>query len=334
MNPSLSSTKSRYEAPPFRKKERDEAGKSGVKPDLRVKIGKLELKNPVMAASGTFGSGEEYKDLLDLNKIGAIVTKSITINAREGNPPPRIVETPSGMLNSIGLQNDGIEAFIRDKVPFLKSIKSAAIVSIAAHSVNDYAKLAERLNGIGRIDAIEINISCPNVKGGLEFSREPFSAFEVTNAVRRKTKKTVIAKLSPNVTDIAAIAVSAEDAGADAVSLVNTFTGMAVDVDTKRPVLGNIVGGLSGPAIKPIALRMVWEVFKKIKIPVIGMGGIMDSDDALEFIIAGASAIQIGTANFVNPKAAIEIIDGIEEHMRENKIKNIKELTGCLKTKG
>ncbi|MDP3787495.1 MAG: dihydroorotate dehydrogenase [Candidatus Omnitrophota bacterium] len=302
-----------------------------MKPDLKVKIGRLELKNPVMVASGTFGSGEEYKDLLDLNKIGAIVTKSITLKARKGNPPPRIVETPSGMLNSIGLQNDGVEAFIKEKIPFLKTIRSAVIVSIAAHSVNDYVKLAERLDDIKRVDALEINISCPNVKGGLEFSREPVSAFEVVNAVRRKTKKTVIAKLSPNVTDIATIAAAAEDAGADAVSLVNTFTGMAVDIDTKRPVLGNIVGGLSGPAIKPIALRMVWEVFKKVRIPVIGMGGIMDSDDALEFIIAGASAVEIGTANFVNPKAAVEVIDGIERYMRQGRIKNMKELIGCLK---
>lgn len=304
-----------------------------MKPDLRVRIGNLELKNPVIAASGTFGSGEEYKDLLDLNKIGGIVTKSLTIKPGEGNPPPRIAETPSGMLNSIGLQNDGIEAFIKDKIPFLKKVKSAVIVSIAAHSVNDYGKLAERLNGIKRVEAIEINISCPNVKGGLEFSRDPFSTFEIVNAVRRKTKKTVIAKLSPNVTDIAAIAAAAEDAGTDAVSLVNTFTGMAVDIDTKRPVLGNIVGGLSGPAIKPIALRMVWEVFKKVRVPVIGIGGIMDSEDALEFMIAGASAVQVGTANFVNPKAAIEIIGGIEEYMRGNKIKDMKELTGCLKTK-
>lgn len=302
-----------------------------MKPDLKVKIGKIELKNPVMVASGTFGSGEEYKDLLDLNKIGAIVTKSITLKSREGNTPPRIVETPSGMLNSIGLQNDGIEVFIKEKIPFLKTIRSAVIVSIAAHSINDYGKLAERLDDIKRTDALEINISCPNVKGGLEFSRDPFSAFEVVNAVRRKTKKTVIAKLSPNVTDIAAIAAAAEDAGADAVSLVNTFTGMAVDIDTKRPVLGNIVGGLSGPAIKPIALRMVWEVFKKVRIPVIGMGGIMDSDDALEFIITGASAVEVGTANFVNPKAAVEIAGGIEAHMRKNKIKNMKGLIGCLK---
>ncbi len=301
-----------------------------MKPDLKVKIGRLELKNPVMVASGTFGSGEEYKDLLDLNKIGAIVTKSITLKAREGNPPPRIVETPSGMLNSIGLQNDGIEVFIKEKIPFLKTIRSAVIVSIAAHSINDYVKLAERLDDIKRVDALEINISCPNVKGGLEFSREPVSAFEVVNAVRRKTKKTVIAKLSPNVTDIATIAAAAEDAGADAVSLVNTFTGMAVDINTKRPVLGNIVGGLSGPAIKPIALRMVWEVFNKVRIPVIGMGGIMDSDDALEFIIAGASAVEVGTANFVNPKAAVEVIDGIERYMRHGRMKSRKELGGGL----
>lgn len=305
-----------------------------MKPDLKVKIGRLELKNPVIAASGTFGSGEEYKDLLDLNKIGGIVTKSITLKPREGNPPPRIIETPSGMLNSIGIQNDGVEAFIKDKIPFLKKVKSAVIVSIAAHSVNDYGKLAERLDAAGRIDAIEINISCPNVKGGLEFSRDPFSTFEVVNAVRRKTKKAVITKLSPNVTDIAAIAASAEDAGTDAVSLVNTFTGMAIDIDTRTPVLGNTVGGLSGPAIKPIAVRMVWEVFKKVGVPVIGMGGIMDSEDALEFMIAGASAVQVGTANFVNPRAAIEIIGGIEKYMREKKIKNVKELTGCLKTRG
>lgn len=304
-----------------------------IRPDMKVRIGKLLLKNPVMVASGTFGSGEEYKDLLDLNKIGAIVTKSVTFKPRQGNPPPRTVETPSGVLNSIGIQNDGVEAFIKDKIPFLKKIKSAVIVSIAAHSVNDYAKLADRLDDVARIDAIEINISCPNVKGGLEFSRDPFSTFEVVNAVRRKTKKTVIAKLSPNVTDIAVIAASAEDAGADAVSLVNTFMGMAIDIDMRAPVLGNIVGGLSGPAIKPIALRMVWEVFKKVEVPVIGMGGIMDSEDAIEFMIAGASAVQVGTANFVNPEAAIEIADGIEKYMRANKIKSAKEFTGCLKVK-
>jgi len=302
-----------------------------VKPDLRVKIGSLELKNPVTVASGTFGSGEEYKNLVNLDKLGAIITKSITLGPREGNPPPRLVETAYGMLNSIGLQNDGVDAFIKDKVPFLNKLKTAVIVSIAAHSVEDYAELAKRLDGVNRVDAIEINISCPNVKGGLEFSREPGSAAEVVRAVRAASKKPLITKLSPNVKDITEIAAAAEGAGSDAVSLVNTFTGMAIDIDKRAPVLGNTVGGLSGPAIKPIALRMVWETARKVKIPVIGIGGIMDYKDALEFIIAGASAIQIGTANFVNPKAATEMIDGISGYMRKNKINNMKELTGCLK---
>jgi dihydroorotate dehydrogenase (NAD+) catalytic subunit len=302
-----------------------------VKPNLKVKIGGLELKNPVIVASGTFGSGEEYKDLIDLDKLGAIVTKSITLRPREGNPPPRVVETPSGMLNSIGLQNDGMDAFIKDKIPFLNKVKTAVIVSIAAHSVDDYAEIAGRLNKFKRVDAIEINISCPNVKGGLEFSREPGSAAAVVRRVRAVSNKPLITKLSPNVKDITEIAMAAEDAGSDAVSLVNTFTGMAIDIASKRPVLGNIVGGLSGPAIKPIALRMVWETAKKVKIPVIGIGGIMDYGDALEFIIAGASAVQIGTVNFVNPKAAADIVSGIEKYMRQEKIKNIKELTGCLR---
>ncbi len=303
-----------------------------VKPNLKVKIGGLELRNPVIAASGTFGSGEEYKDLTDLGSLGAIVTKSVTLRPSEGNPPPRVVETPSGMLNSIGLQNDGVDAFIKDKMPFLSKVKTAVIVSIAAHSVNDYAEIAGKLDRIKKVDAIEINISCPNVKGGLEFAREPGSAAAVVAKVRAASKKPLITKLSPNVKDITEIAMAAEDAGSDAVSLVNTFTGMAIDICAKRPVLGNIVGGLSGPAIKPIALRMVWETAKKIKIPVIGMGGIMGYEDALEFIIAGASAVEIGTANFVNPKAAADIIAGIEKYMLQEKIKNIKELTGCLRT--
>lgn len=303
-----------------------------VRPNLKIKIGGLELKNPVTVASGTFGSGEEYKDLIDLNKIGAIVTKSITLKPRQGNPPPRVVETPSGILNSIGLQNDGIDAFIEDKLPFLDKIKTVVIVSIAAHSVEDYAGIARRLDKIKRVDAIEINISCPNVKGGLEFSREANSAAAVVGKVRAASKKPLITKLSPNVKDITEIAMAAEEAGSDAVSLVNTFTGMAVDVETRRPALGNIVGGLSGPAIRPIALRMVWETARKVRIPVIGMGGIMDYEDALGFIMAGAAAVQVGTANFVNPKAAVEIIGGIERYMRQEKIKNIKDLTGCLRT--
>lgn len=303
-----------------------------VKPSLKVRIGGLELKNPVMAASGTFGSGEEYKGLVDLNMLGAIVTKSVTLKAREGNPPPRMVETPSGMLNSIGIQNDGVDAFIKDKMPFLDKLKTAVVVSIAGHCIEDYARLAAKLDKVKGADAIEVNISCPNVKGGLEFSKEPGSAADVVRAVRKSTRKPVITKLSPNVKDISEIALAAQEAGTDAVSLVNTFTGMAIDIDSCMPVLGNIVGGLSGPAIKPIALRMVWDTARRVKVPVIGMGGIMDSDDALEFIIAGASAVQVGTANFVDPSAMTGIIGGIEGYMRGRKINNIKELTGCLKT--
>ncbi len=303
-----------------------------VRPSLKVRIGGLELKNPVMAASGTFGSGEEYKGLVDLNGLGAIVTKSVTLKAREGNPPPRMVETPSGMLNSIGIQNDGVDVFIKDKMPFLDKLRAAVVVSIAGHCIEDYARLAAKLDKVKGADAIEINISCPNVKGGLEFSKEPGSAADVVRAVRRSTRKPVITKLSPNVKDISEIALAAQEAGTDAVSLVNTFTGMAVDINSRMPVLGNIVGGLSGPAIKPIALRMVWETARKVRVPVIGMGGIMDSGDALEFIIAGASAVQVGTANFVDPSVMAGIIGGIERYMRAGKIKNIKELTGCLKT--
>lgn len=296
-----------------------------------MKIGKLTLQNPVMVASGTFGFGEEFKGLININRIGAIVTKSITLKPRQGNPPPRIVETPSGILNSIGLQNDGIEGFIKNKLPFLEKVKTVVIVSIAGQSPEEYEELARKLDKIDKVNGIEINISCPNVKGGIEFSSEPDSTFEVVNLVRKKTDKTLITKLSPNVKNIDEIAIAAEEAGTDSVSLVNTFTAMAIDVQTKTPKLGNIVGGLSGPAIKPIALRIVWEIARKIKIPVIGIGGIMDYKDALEFIIAGASAVQVGTTNFVNPKATIEIIEGIERYMVKNKAKNMKELIGCLK---
>lgn len=298
---------------------------------LTVKIGNIRLKNPVMTASGTFGCGEEYAEFFDLNRIGGIITKTITLKGGAGNPPPRIVETPSGILNSIGLQNDGLEVFVREKSPFLRKLKTSVIVSIAGHSAHDYGELARRLNEVNFIAGIEINVSCPNVQGGLEFSTKPASLFKVVSEVRNNTEKTLIAKLSPNAGDITEIAKAAEEAGADAVSLVNTFKGMAVDIEKKSPLLGNVFGGLSGPAIKPIALRMVWEVFNKVKIPVIGIGGIISYKDALEFIIAGASAVQVGTANFVNPKAAIEIIDGIERYMGRKNIKGIKELIGCLK---
>ncbi|KPK42287.1 MAG: hypothetical protein AMJ78_02995 [Omnitrophica WOR_2 bacterium SM23_29] len=302
-----------------------------VKPDLKVRIGRLKLKNPVMAASGTFGFGEEFKDFVNINKLGAIITKSITLKPREGNPPPRIVETASGILNSIGLQNDGIENFLKEKVPLLRKAKTVIVVSIAGESFNEYKELTRRLDKIDMVDAIEINISCPNVKGGLEFAVEPNSTFDVVTLVRRNTGKVLITKLSPNVKDMGEIAKAAEEAGTDSVSLVNTFTGIAVDIQTKTSKLGNVVGGLSGPAIKPIALRMVWEVTRQVKIPVIGMGGVMDYKDALEFIIAGASAVQVGTASFVNPKATIEIIDGIERYMSKNKIKDMKGLIGCLR---
>jgi len=302
-----------------------------LKPDMKVRIGGLELRNPVMAASGTFGSGEEYKDITDLDRIGAIVTKSVTLKPREGNPPPRLVETPSGVLNAIGIQNDGIDAFIKDKLPFLGKIKAAVVVSIAGHSLEDYSTVASRLDREKKVDAIEVNISCPNVKGGMEFSRDPGLASGVTREVKRSTRKPVIIKLSPNVGDIASIAAAVEESGADAVSLVNTFAGMAVDIESCMPVLGNITGGLSGPAIRPIALRMVWETAKKVRIPVIGMGGIMGPEDALEFMIAGASAVQVGTANFVDPGIAVGIVDGIEKYMRRKKVKRIKEITGCLK---
>ncbi len=302
-----------------------------LKPDMKVMIGGLELRNPVMAASGTFGSGEEYRDIADLNRIGAIVTKSVTLKPREGNPPPRIVETPSGVLNAIGIQNDGIDAFIKSKLPFLGKIKAAVVVSIAGHSLEDYSTVAFRLDREKKVDAIEVNISCPNVKGGMEFSRDPGSASGVTRAVKKSTRKPVIIKLSPNAGDIAAIAAAVEEAGADAVSLVNTFAGMVVDIESCMPVLGNVTGGLSGPAIRPIALRMVWETAKKVRIPVIGIGGIMGYEDALEFMICGASAVQVGTANFVDPGIAVGIVDGIEKYMRRKKIKRVKEITGCLK---
>ncbi|MEK6714597.1 MAG: dihydroorotate dehydrogenase [Candidatus Omnitrophota bacterium] len=304
-----------------------------------VFLGSVRLKNPVLAASGTFGYAEEFKDLVKLDALGAILTKTITLKPCKGNPPPRIVETPSGMLNSIGLENDGVKNFIAEKLPYLKKLKTQTIVSIAGDSTEDYAELAKRLNDAG-VSALELNLSCPNIKvlksqsikESKLISQNAKATYEVVKAVRKSTKVAIIAKLTPNVTDISLIAQAAEDAGADSVSLVNTFLAMSIDVNTRRPRLGNITGGLSGPAIKPIALRMVWETAKAVKIPVIGIGGIMAADDALEFIIAGATAVEVGTANFINPRAGIEIIDGIKDYMRKNKIKDIKELVGSLKT--
>ena len=301
--------------------------------NLETKIGKVRLKNPVMAASGTFGA--EYGELIDINSLGAYITKTITLNARIGNAPPRVCETPSGMLNSIGLENGGLDDFIKNKIPGLKRLKIPLIVSIAGDDASEFKELAGALGKVKRIAALEINLSCPNVKHGKRdflIAQDTDATHEIIAAVRKATALTVIAKLSPNVTDIKKIAKAAEDAGADAMSLINTLVGMAVDIDTQRPILGNITGGLSGPAIKPVALRMVREVYNSVRIPVIGIGGIMDHKDAIEFILCGASVVQVGTANFVDPSASIGIISGIKRYMARKDIKEIKELIGAIKT--
>ncbi|PKL52527.1 MAG: dihydroorotate dehydrogenase [Nitrospira bacterium HGW-Nitrospira-1] len=299
--------------------------------NLEVCIGKLRLKNPVMTASGAFGYGEEYAEFIDLNRLGAVVVKGLSLTPKEGNPAPRIVETPSGMLNAIGLQNIGIERFIKEKIPFLKQFNTSVIVNFFGDSIEEYAMAAERLSCVDGIDGLEMNISCPNKQAGWGiFGTDPKVTHEVVSAVRKKTNLTLIVKLSPNVTDIALMAKVAEDAGADAVSLINTITGMAIDIQTRKPRLANIKGGLSGPAIRPIAVRMVYEVKQAVKIPVIGLGGIMNADDAIEFIIAGAAAVAVGTANFVNPMATIEILDGIAEYMKTHRIEDIGSLTGTV----
>lgn len=301
--------------------------------NLKVKIGKMELKNPVIAASGTFGP--EYGEVTAIKKLGACIAKTITLNARSGNPPPRIVETPSGMLNSIGLENGGLEDFLKNKLPKLAKMKVPIIASIAGDDTGEFEKLAKGLSSTKKIEAIEINLSCPNVKHGKRdclIAQDEDATYEIIEAVRRSTRLTLIAKLSPNVTDITKIAKAAEAAGADAISLINTLIGLAVDTETKRAVLGNVTGGLSGPAVKPVALKMVRDVYRKARIPVIGMGGIMDCKDAVEFILCGASAVQVGTANFVNPAASEEIICGIKKYMAENGIADIKELIGALKS--
>jgi dihydroorotate dehydrogenase (NAD+) catalytic subunit len=328
-------------------------------PNIKVKIGKLKLNNPVLVASGTFGYADEFKDFIDLRKLGAIVSKTITLNPRKGNPAPRTCETPAGMLNSIGLENPGLEGFIQKKLPFLKNIGVPIIVSIASEAgQEEFVTLAKRLDTINEISAIELNISCPNirlqvtptlrsgqaghpdasvgagrsqVKEGRLISQCPRSTYEVAKRVRKVTGKTLIAKLSPNVSDIAEIALAAESAGSDAVSLINTLTGMSIDTTTRKPKIASITGGLSGPAIRPVALRMVWEVYQKIKIPIIGIGGIMDMQSALEFFIAGASAVATGTANFVNPRAAMEIISGLKKYLIQYKLKDVQQLTGALK---
>lgn len=302
-------------------------------PDLSVDIGGLMLKNPVITASGTFGYAEEFASLVDLNRLGAIIVKGLSLAPSKGNPPPRIVETHGGMLNAIGLENIGFERFRKEKLPFLKTLDSPTIVNIYGRHVDEYAELAGKINDLEGVAGIEVNISCPNVKaGGVAFGVDPQAAYDVVWAVRRETAKPVIVKLSPNVTDIGEIAKKAEDAGADALSVINTITGMAVDAAGRRPILANITGGLSGPAIKPIALRMVWQTVAAVKIPVVGVGGICTARDALEFLVAGARAVQVGTANFVNPKATMDIIQGIEDFLVEEGIGAVMEIVGTLKT--
>lgn len=298
-------------------------------PDLSVRIGKLRLKNPVMVASGTFGYGQELEDFIDLNELGAIIPKGVSLNPIQGNPPPRIFETTGGILNSIGLQNPGLEVFIKEKLPYFKEIKTHLIVNFFGNTQAEYIELAKRLDGLPGISGLEMNISCPNVKqGGILFGSDPKTTYRLTAQVKKAIHRPLIVKLSPNVTDITAIARSAEEGGADAISLVNTFKAMAINIHTQKPELGNVFGGLSGPAIKPIALRMVWEVFQTVNIPVIGVGGIIKAEDAIEFMLAGASAIQIGTANLFNPKTGMEVVDGLKRYLLLNKRGRIQGLIG------
>lgn len=305
-----------------------------MQPKLSVNIGKLKLKNPVMVASGTFGYAEEFRDFMNLKELGGIVTKTITLAPRQGNPPPRTCETPAGMLNSIGLENPGVEAFIKEKLPSLNKIGVPVIVSIAAEEdAREFVNLAGRLDKIKEVAAIELNISCPNIRGNPRLiSQGPKATYEVVKSVRKVTKKTLITKLSPNVTDIAEIALLAERAGSDAVSLINTLTGMSIDVWTRRPKIASVTGGLSGPAIRPVAIKMVREVYQKVKIPVIGMGGITDAQSALEFFIAGATCVSVGTANFINPGISAAIIKGLKYYLIKNKIRDINSIIGALKT--
>lgn len=299
--------------------------------DLSVQIGSLKLKNPVMVASGTASYGEEIARVYPLEKLGALVTKSITLKPRQGNPPYRVVETASGMLNSIGLQNVGVEEFCAKKLPFLRKSKASVIVNIAAKRIEDYATLAARLSGEKGIEGLELNVSCPNVKeGGLEFGTNPLCITDIVRGVRRETRLPIITKLSPNVTDIVLMARAAMEGGSDAVSLINTLLAMAVDTRKKRPVLATVTGGLSGPAIKPVALRMIWQVYSALKCPIVGIGGIMTADDALQFMMAGASAVQVGTASYVNPNAPLEILEGLKKYAQKEKLNRLESCVGVL----
>ncbi|HRS84034.1 MAG TPA: dihydroorotate dehydrogenase [Smithellaceae bacterium] len=299
---------------------------------LAVEIAGLKMKNPVMTASGTFGYGEEYAQYLDLSRLGGIVVKGLSLKPRLGNPPPRIMETAGGMLNAVGLQNIGVDAFIEEKLPFLRNYNVAVIANIYGESFAEYAQVARKLSASPGVHALEVNVSCPNVKkGGLSFGADPKAAAEVTRRVKAETHLPVIVKLTPNVTDVTVVAQAVEKAGADAVSLINTLTGMSIDLDRREPHLKNVTGGLSGPAIKPVALRMVWQTARKVSIPVIGMGGIMTARDALEFMVAGATAVQVGTANFINPRVTVDIVEGMKQYIIHHRLKNIAEIVGTFK---
>ena len=304
---------------------------SSLKADLRVSIGSLKLKNPVMTASGTFGYAKEFEPYVNLHRLGAVVVKGISLEPRAGNPPPRIVETSCGMLNAIGLENVGVERFVQEKMVFLQDVNVPVFVNILGDSIDEYREIAKRLNGIPGIAGIEVNISCPNVKkGGVAFGSSPKMAASVTAAVKAESSVPVVVKLSPNVSDISVIARAVEDAGADAVSLINTLIGMAIDHKSRKPCIANVIGGLSGPAIKPVALRMVYQVAQVVSIPVIGIGGIETYEDVLEFMLAGATAVQIGTANFINPKASEEAVEGLARYVIDEKLNSIRDVIGGL----
>lgn len=299
--------------------------------DLSVEIGKLKLKNPIMTASGTFGYGEEFADFIDLNRLGGIIVKGTTLHHREGNPYPRMAETPSGMLNAVGLQNKGVDYFIEHIYPRIKDLDTRVIVNVSGSCIDDYVAVCEKLSPLDKVAAVEINISCPNVKqGGMGFGTTCSGAESVTSTVRKAYDGTMIVKLTPNVTDITEIARAVEAAGADAVSLTNTFLGMAIDVEKRKPMLSTITGGLSGPCIRPIAVRMVWQVANAVKVPVVGLGGIASGRDAIEFLLAGATAVQIGTANFVDPQVTIKAIDYIEDYLKRHQIASVRELIGGM----
>jgi dihydroorotate dehydrogenase (NAD+) catalytic subunit len=302
-------------------------------PDLSVNICNLSFKNPVTTASGTFGYGEEFADFFDLGRLGGVFVKAVTGKNRDGNAYPRMVETPSGMLNSVGLQNKGVDNFVKDIYPRIKGFNTHIFVNVSGSTLEEYVEVAERINELDMIPGIELNISCPNVKyGGMAFGTVPKTATEVTRAVRDVYKKVLMVKLSPNVTNISEMAKAVVDGGADAITLINTLLGMSIDAEKRTPILSTITGGLSGPAIKPVALRMTWQVYKAVKVPIIGMGGIMNATDAIEFILAGSSAIQVGTANFIDPFVSLKIIEGIEQYLVRHKIGSVKELIGGLQT--